>query len=87
MIKEIRTISAESLGNLCIREGFYKRGNNVQYGNLLYELSSDKKNLTTKNIIAIATDIKKHSITDRDVENICFHVACICNSYFINDEI
>ena len=87
MIKEIRNISAGNLRNLCIKERFYTKGNSVEYGNLLYKLSSDKKNLTTKNIIAIATDIKKHSRTEKEIEDICFDVAWTCNSYFINDKI
>lgn len=81
--KEIRTLSAMNLRNLCIRESWYTRGTNDEYDHLL-DLAADKENLTTADIIAIAEDIAAHSnlIDGQTVESIAFDVNRACAVFF-----
>lgn len=59
--KEIRTLTAYNLRELCIRQNWYTRGDNAEYEHLLYDLAASKPHLTTEDIIEIAEDIVAHS--------------------------
>ena len=78
---EIRKISASSLRSLCIKNNWYTNGDNEEYGHLLIDLADDKDNITTDDIVEIAQDIKDHSNTDYDVENIMFAVLQISDTF------
>ena len=71
--KEIRKITASSLRALCIRQNWYTAGDNDEYSHLLYDLAGNKENLSTADIIEIATD---------NIENVAFEVASIANVFF-----
>lgn len=76
--KEIRRISAYSLRNLCIEENWYTCGDNEEYGHLLLDLAGHKENITTDDIIEIASDIIEHSdLSTTDFENVAYKVANI----------
>ncbi len=80
--KEIRTISAESLRALCIREEWYTNGDNDEYGHLLFDLADRKENITTDDVCEIAQDIINHSdLTAADFEHVAFEVMKIANSW------
>lgn len=57
--KEIRTLTRTDLRGLCILEDWYTGGTCEEYANLLD--MTDRKNITTDDIVEIATDIIEHS--------------------------
>lgn len=59
--KENRILSASDLRALCIAEDWYTGGTNEEYANLLG--MTDKDNITTDDIVEMATDIIEHSRT------------------------
>ena len=80
--KETRTLSAEDLRNLCIKNHWYTKGTCEEYSHLLYDLAENKEHLTTDDIIEIAEDIVAHSeIDDDSIEDISI-VACLVNRAF-----
>lgn len=82
--KEIRKIRASALRQLCIDKNWYTRGDNNEYGHLLFDLADKKDNLSTMDIIEIAKDIMEHSSISSDyrVEDIAFEVARIADVFF-----
>lgn len=82
--KEIRKIRASVLRQLCIDKDWYTRGDNDEYGHLLFDLADKKDNLSTMDIIEIAKDIMEHSSISSDyrVEDIAFEVARIADVFF-----
>lgn len=82
--KEIREIRASALRQLCIDKDWYTRGDNDEYGHLLFDLADKKDNLSTMDIIEIAKDIMEHSSISSDyrVEDIAFEVARIADVFF-----
>jgi rubrerythrin len=81
LLTERRTLHITDLRKLCVDREWYTLGNNNDYANL-FALAKSKDNLTTADIIEIATDIKRHSDTEADISSICFSVAQACNTYF-----
>ena len=81
---ETRRLTASDLRALCIERDWYTRGNNDEYDHLLTDLASDKPNLSTGDIIAIAEDIAAHSRLEdgEDVPAIAFEVARTCSVTF-----
>jgi hypothetical protein len=79
---EKRVISANSLRSLCIENDWYTGGDCEEYENLLYNLAENKGNLTTDDVIAIASDILEHSETEMDLSVICYNVANACSTFF-----
>lgn len=57
--REIRRIDSSTLRSLCIRENWYTGGTNAEYCNLLD--MTNKDNITTDDIVEMATDIISHS--------------------------
>ena len=82
--KEIRTLTANNLRELCIRQNWYTCGDNAEYEHLLYDLAASKPHLTTEDIIEIAEDIAAHSnLQDGyDVAGIAWEVNRSCNVSF-----
>ena len=82
--KEIRRLSPSALRALCIRQEWYTRGNNDEYGHLLLDLAGSKPHLTTDDIIAIAEDIAAHSELQegQTIEAVAFEVARACTVTF-----
>lgn len=82
-IREIRRILPYQLRALCIENNWYTRGDCEEYEHLLCNLT-DRENLTTEDILAIAEDIAEHSNL-RDGEGITaimFEIARISNTFF-----
>ena len=80
--REIRKIHANSLRNLCNAKNWYTRGNTEEYSNLLYDMTENKENITTDDIVEIAQDIIEHSNTDQELTSICFDIARIAVTFF-----
>lgn len=84
--KEIRKLDFYDLRKLCIKRDWYTGGNNDEYHNMLQ--MAKKENITTDDIVEIATDIYSHSQLEdgysmkEHIENICFEIAGICNTFF-----
>ena len=82
--RETRRLSPSALRALCIRQDWYTRGDNDEYGHLLLDMAEHMPHLATGDIIAIAEDIAAHSdLTDGlTVEAIAFEVARACTVTF-----
>lgn len=80
--KEIRKISAMSLRELCIEKGWYTGGTVEEYCNLLS--MTERENITTDDIVEIATDIIEHSTlhTDETFTSVMWAIGDKCISYF-----
>ena len=91
--KEVRTLHHSDLRALCIKENWYTGGTNEEYDNLFK--MTEKENITTDDIVEIATDIVEHSETalekfkqDSGLElsdfytHIMYLIAETCNTYF-----
>jgi len=59
--KEVRQLGSSDLRALCIAENWYTGGTNEEYSNLMQ--MAKKENITTDDIVEIATDIYEHSLT------------------------
>ena len=82
--KEVRTLTAYNLRELCIRQNWYTCGDNAEYEHLLYDLAASKSHLTTEDIIEIAEDIAAHSALREfyDIGGIAWEVNRACNVSF-----
>lgn len=80
-MKETRLLHSENLRKLCIEKNWYTLGYTEQYSQLLTSVD-EKENITTEDIVEIATDILDKSETDYPLSSICFEVARICHSFF-----
>jgi hypothetical protein len=80
-MKETRYIFAEDVRTYCINKNLYTRGCCEEYSALL-NFVRGLQNVTTEDIVHIATDIKDHSETGMSVSNICFEIARECRSSF-----
>ena len=79
--KETRHLSGSDLRSLCVKENLYTLGTNEEYFNLL-ETSEKTENITTDDLVELATDIKSHSETDAEITSIMFILAKACVSVF-----
>lgn len=79
--KEVRRLYSDALRGLCIAKNWYTKGNCDEYMNLLN--MCDKENITTDDIVEIATDIMKHSSdrAERPLTSYAFEVARICVTF------
>ncbi|HJB28347.1 MAG TPA: hypothetical protein IAA06_06090 [Candidatus Blautia faecavium] len=50
---------------------------------MLNDLADGKENITTDDIAEIALDLMEHSNTDQELTSICFDVARIAVSFFV----
>ena len=81
MMREIRKLYWDDLRNLCIRKGWYTKGTSTEYETMLN--MSEKENIATEDIVAIAQDIMDHSDDDKmELTSYCFEIAKICNTFF-----
>lgn len=83
---ETRTMEADKLRALCIKNSWYTRGTCAQYNNLfdrLYDSDGCPVNLTTEKLAEIAQDIMEHSeITDYTITSVMFELARFATVYF-----
>jgi hypothetical protein len=80
-VKETRKLYHDDLRRLCIKNDWYTRGDNEEYGKTL-DYAKGLQNVTAQDIATIAADIKAHSETEHTLESICFEIAEICHSFF-----
>ena len=82
-MKELRTLRADSLVGLCVEHNWYTKGSSIEYQKLI-DFVATKENLTTEDILLIATDIIEHSTEHELTEtNVCFEIARKCITYFV----
>lgn len=83
--KEVRRLYSGALRGLCIAKNWYTKGNCDEYMNLLN--MCDKENITTDDIVEIATDIMSHSYDseERLLTSYAFEVARICVTFIEED--
>lgn len=83
--KIVRKLSSEALRVLCVERDWYDLGDNEEYGNMLG--MAKKKNITSDDIVEIASDIGEHSsnITYDDFEDVCD--AILAKTYSFISEI
>lgn len=69
--KIVRKLSSKALRTLCIEREWYDAGDNEEYGNMLG--MAKKQEITSDDIVEIATDICEHStnIDFDDFEDVC----------------
>ena len=82
--KEVRTVSWDEVRSLCIAKGWYTRGNNEQYSALAGYIF-DLEEVTTEDLVYIASDILEHSNTDYDLEAILWELNRACNTCFVHE--
>ncbi|NBK77331.1 hypothetical protein D5272_01680 [bacterium D16-76] len=82
--KEIRKFEPAPFASFALIKPGYIRGDNDEYGHLLFDLADKKDNLSTMDIIEIAKDIMEHSNISSDyrVEDAAFEVARIADVFF-----
>lgn len=85
--REIRKMGSDSLRALCIKENWYTRGNNEEYAKLLD--MADRENITTDDIVEIATEIIDKSDMDFALcplgaiyTNVMYKLGKICCTFF-----
>ena len=66
--KEVRIIRSDSVRNMCIKEGYYTRGTNQEYCNLLCEMCDYNGSASLEDLEKIATDILEHSDWEKIAE-------------------
>lgn len=90
--REVRRLTRTDLRALCIRENWYTGGTNAEYYNLMCKVDN-MYNVSTDDIVEIATDIIEHSETAKaDFEeatggedfytHVMFLVAEKCYTFF-----
>ena len=78
--REVRFIYADELRRVCILRDWYKNGTNEDYSNMLD--MTIKENITTDDILKIATDIFEHSdLNSNDFLHVCNAVSSICHIF------
>ncbi len=78
--EEIRQIFPWDLQSLCMKRKWYTCGDNDEYDHLLYDLAGNKDNITTDDIVEIASDIIEHSeLSAADFERVAGEVANIAH--------
>ena len=79
--KEVRKLGADNLRALCIKRYWYGLGNTEEYGRLL--TMANKDNITTDDIVEMATDIMEHTPLPLDeFLDVCNAIAFKCYTYF-----
>lgn len=84
--KETRTIDMCDIRKLCIEKNWFTEGTNEEYDELLNYGSHDRKNITTDDLVEMATLILEHSekeyINDYEITDIMWSLANISHTYF-----
>ena len=78
--RETRRISAIDIRHLCIMKKWFTNGNIKEYGELLDY--GNKNNITSDELVEMATLIKEYSDTEYEITNIMYELCEICHSFF-----
>lgn len=81
---EIRRTSADQMRALCIAQSWFTLASNKEYGQFL-EKADALENITTDDLVELATDVKEWSDTDMEIENIMWYIAKSCYVFFEAD--
>lgn len=79
--KEVRKIEASKIRALCIEKEWFTNGSNEEYSQLL-NYGFSRQEITTDELVEMATLIKEYSDTDYEITNIMYELARICFTYF-----
>ena len=86
-----RTLSKESVRQVCVNHQYYTRGDNRAYMEMFsmldYTTKTSGSNITSGRLYDIAEDIKDHSDTDDSIEEIMSNLAVhiTCSLYILED--
>lgn len=81
---ETRDISSYRMRELCIAQGWFTLATNTEYDRFLRKAAAIE-NITTDDLVELATDVKEWSDTDMEIENIMWHIAKACYVYFTSE--
>lgn len=84
-IKEKRAIMSEKVRSFCINHDLYTCGTNADYTNLLCNLCSNEREMTTAQLYKITEDILIHSDSEMEWSSIMFHLANECCYTFFEE--
>lgn len=81
--KVVRRLSSDALRALCIEKAWYTNGNNEEYSNMLAK--TKKEDITSDDIVEIATDICEHSSNIRfeDFNAVCDAILLKSYSFMV----
>lgn len=87
MYNETRRIWMEDVYQLCVKEGWYNKGNNEQYENFLQKAADmEYKHVTTDMLEELATDIFEHTSNgvwcEAEIQTYMYYLSKICFSVF-----
>ena len=80
--REVKKISADKIRGLCIAKNWYTNGTEEEYNELL-QYGFSNMDITTDELVEMATLIKEYSDTDCEITSIMYELnAECCYSYF-----
>lgn len=87
-----RTLSMESVRQVCINHNYYTRGTCQEYEDmfkdyLTYKTKTSGSNITSNRLYELAMDIKDHSDTEDTIEDIMSYLAVhiTCSLFILED--
>ena len=78
--KEIRQVEMSALRKLCIKRDWFTKADNEEYSQFLNY--SKKDNITTDDLVEMATMVMSFSDTDMECTSIMFELNTVCYTYF-----
>lgn len=81
---EIRKTNADQMRALCIAQSWFTLGTNEEYSRFL-EKAAALENITTDDLVELASDVKEWSNTDMEIETIMWYIAKSCYVWFESD--
>lgn len=92
-IKEIRTLSAFDLRNLCIRQNWFTKATNPEYDRFLTRTrkrNGDYIHMTADRLLTLALEVQQYSDPETyeglGLEGIVYSLCKICHSCFTVEE-
>ena len=80
--REVKKISADKIRGLCIAKNWYTNGTEEEYNELL-QYGFSNMDITTDELVEMATLIKEYSDTDCEITSVMYELnAACCYSYF-----
>ena len=80
--REVKKICADKIRGLCIAKNWYTNGTEEEYNELL-QYGFSNMDITTDELVEMATLIKEYSDTDCEITSVMYELnAECCYSYF-----
>lgn len=81
--KLVRRLTKASLRSICVEREWYTNGDNEEYSNML--AMTMKEDITSDDIVEIATDIIEHSdnLSLDDFIYVCDEILLKCHSFIV----